>query len=649
MAVTIIKGKIGVADVNFYTAASPTFSRVTSSGGATTLTALAATHLPTIQSAASGYWTQNTVQRALNETISRYFGKNHSTATHTAGAAVGEHVSVFGFKNATAGTSIQAVASNMWLSTGQAKIFLPVGTYTVATPITLPRNTILRGVGEGTIVRGSATIRPSSIFKIDGSVVGATLSNLTANATMMTNTANVADGTKFSAGQYVKVSDSLNSEIVGIRSISGNVLTFHSYLRRTYRSAATTANAALCYPAKLDINDLKIRTASTVQGIGIKATVMLDSYIGPGVVIENAVDSGVSLDNQCQSNLVEPRIVNPARHSAYGVLINNANCYDNQIGGTQDGIIYNGGAGGMGNFVFGLNRVNPINTTVTTQRGIADPIKTWYRNNKPELTYAAYGATYVVACAATTDAPSEVYINGRVFKNSGTVLCDLSRTKAHTAATVGGFDRGPATATRAIYMYGVPTYNASATRQWDLIASLSGPDSGPTASATFPAWTFLGAVLSGTSATVRLLKFSQAGDVFRNERYNFLSDASLTAAQATFKSLTSAMIPIGAKSLYIRIRLQQPSAAQLSAGYSVTLASDDATNINHQDLKITLPGTTATTNRIFQDSNGEVAVKRSTSDGSRRFKYANSYPGGGATLDTNLDFFGYSLNRAGYR
>ena len=90
MATTIIKGLAGKEDIKFYTAASPTFTRTTSYGNSTPITAVQASHIPLVQGAASLYFTQNTVQRGLSEVISRYFAIQHSIATFPGGAKVGQ-------------------------------------------------------------------------------------------------------------------------------------------------------------------------------------------------------------------------------------------------------------------------------------------------------------------------------------------------------------------------------------------------------------------------------------------------------------------------------------------------------------------------------------------------------------------------------
>jgi hypothetical protein len=381
VSTVIRKGLIGKNDVNFYTAASPTFSRSTSSGGATTLTAVAATHLPLIQSAASRYWTQNTVQRAVNEGISRYFSKQHSIATYGGGAAVGEHNKVFGFKNAVAATSIQAAASNQYKIDGFARVVIPEGTYTCATPIQLPRKCWIYGNGRGTVVRASSTIQTSRVFTISGSL-GATTSNLAANATIGTQVVGVADGSKFTKDQWVLVSDSLNSEIQQIKSISSNDVTMNGVLLHTYRTAATVKNITLLYPAELVMDHLDIQLTSATQGYGVAATYLVRSYVGEEVRVSGAANAGVLVTTGAGNKIV-PQIFKPSSVAAgkgYGVRLKTSS-HNNQIGGVRDGTAKDVADGkSVANWVFGTTWRGPA-----VASGLPDPIAFYYRNNKPQL------------------------------------------------------------------------------------------------------------------------------------------------------------------------------------------------------------------------------------------------------------------------
>ena len=578
MATTVRKQLLGKEDTRYYTAASPTFTRTTSTGAATTVTAIAATHIPLVQSAASLYWSANNVQRAINEGISRYFAKNHSIATYGAGGGVGDHVNVFGFRNALAATSIQAAASNMFLRDGVARIFIPNGTYTVATPINLPRKTILYGNGESTIIRASSTIQTSKIFNISGSV-GATSSNLNANATMNTLTLPVVNGGLFSAGQDVLVKDSQNAEINKIISIAGNSITIGEKLRHTYRSAATVASVTIAYPAELTMDTLLLRGSSATQGIGISCGTIAVSHIRTGVVIERLV-TGVKANTLGCLNIFEPTIRRPSSNSAgkgYGVWLADKNSHDNILGGFRQGV-KDVSAGGYGNFVMG----NHISAQASGLMSISDKRS----QPKPQLSHTTYSvsgtATRVLTCGGSTTNPADVLIDGRLYRNTGTILGDASRTRLPTAATVGGFDRGPATATRAFYVYAVPSRNPSATRQWDMLLSTGAPSSGPTAAATFPSWSFLGAF--HTAASVRVVPFTQSGDQFYN-RTHLTWVTTTAAALATWRVIPpSGFLPTAADAAYVNI-----TAFGQTTGVANDFYVTHPTTTNVNDYALDLP------------------------------------------------------------
>jgi len=287
MAVVIKKGRIGAEDIRFYTSASPTFSRNNSSGDATSRTSVSATNIPL--SNASAYWSANTSERAHNEVVSRYIGVEHSTATFAAGAGVGSHDKVMGFKNALAATSIQAAASNAFLADGVARIVIPEGTYTQATPIQLPRKCFIFGNGRGTILRASGTINTSRVLSISGSVA-ATNSSLGANATADTHVVSVADGTKFAADDYIIVRGSslptaanATMELHQVKAVTGNDLTTHGQLIHTFQATGVINHASLVYPAELYMDNLTIDSMSVIQGIGLAATYLVKSVIGSGV------------------------------------------------------------------------------------------------------------------------------------------------------------------------------------------------------------------------------------------------------------------------------------------------------------------------------------------------------------------------------
>lgn len=644
MSTTIRKGLAGKEDIRFYTAASPTFSRLTSYGNSTTMTPVSATHIPVIQSAASLYWTQNTVQRALNEGISRYFKINHSTATYAAGGKVGDHYKMMGFRNAVTATSIQAAASNEFLANGYAAIIIPAGTYTVATPIQLPRKTFLMGNGKNTIIRASSTIQTSRVFTIAGSV-GATSQALAAAANAGATQLQVSNGAQFSQNGWLSIQAGTSNEEHQIRSIAGNNLNLFSRTRKRF----STATVKVIYPAEVHLDNMDIQLTSATQGVGVMATYMVYSTFGKGLRITGFAEYGIAAkrsdNNQFDMTCVNARSL--AGGKGYGVFLTGGSG-NNRLGGerqyTKDDC-----ADGSSNWneQWGVKKQGYQGSSAAS--GVMNPLAYWYRMRKPELSYTTYNpgtATTVVTCPASTTQPAEVFIDGQVYRNTGTILGDLSRTKTPATATVGGLDRGPAIATMAYHVYAVPTQSPSATRQWDLMISQQSPATGPTASATFPQWSWLGAV--NTGATVKLEKFVQSGDKFLvwNTIQQLVTLNSPMAAQATWRKARSAIMPVGAKSANIIMDLAWNSFIRDPAYNSmeVQLAHGDASNTNEYFTFIGLTGIqggAGVPSKPVASFNTDISL-----NSSRFLSYRVPVAG---TANFRARFRGFTLDRQGYK
>lgn len=589
MTVTIRKALGGKEDLKFYTAASPTFQRTTSSGGSTTVTAISATHIPLVQASASLYFSANNLQRAANELVSRYFGVQHSTATYGGGGRVGHHVDVFGYRNAFAATSIQAAASNAFLRDGIARIVLPAGTTTAATPIQLPRRCVLVGNGMGSIVRASSTIQTSRVFSISGSS-GATSQALGGAVSAGATQLSVSNGAQFANNVWINVQSGLTNEEHQVRSVAGNNLNIFD----AFRAAITTATVKVIYPAEVYLDNFELQLSSATQGIGIAATYMVQSLLGAGLKIKGAAVAAVQARRSDQ-NLFQAQLLNTKSFTkGYGVWLREGSGF-NKVSGLRQYIRKD-----VADSVSLQNTIDIQQTRVgnvpSAVGGIASAslmtdlfprASTFYRHNKPSLSYTSYSvsgtATNVVACTASSDAPAEVYINGQIYRNTGTTLCDLSRTKTPATATIGGLDRGPATATRSYYIYAVPTQTPTATRQFDLVASTTSHATGPTASATYPQWSCLGAV--NTAATVRLVRFVQNGDKISmwDSNFDLVTLTSAISAQATWKQSRAARIPVGARSIDVFGQIVWNSTAIDAAanGFSVVLSHGDALGLAH--------------------------------------------------------------------
>jgi hypothetical protein len=636
VSITIKKGQIGVEDTNYYSAASPTFSRLDSSGNATTRTAVGATHIPILN--ATGYFQANTVERGLQDIITRYVSPEHSIATFGAGAGVGSHNEVYGFKNALAATSIQAAASNHYLTDGVARIIIPDGTYTQATPLQLPRKTFIFGNGRGTVFRASSTVQTSRVFSVSGQVA-ATNSSLHAgaNATINTNTVAVVDGTKFAADDWIIVRDSKDVEMQQVDSVSGNDLTVRGKLRHTYRTAATISHASLVYPAEVTMDNMDIQLTSATQGYGIAGTWMIQSQFGRDLKIKGFANAGVYLQNSetCQIDCTMEDASSATAGTGYGVHLSNSS--DNIVSGVRRGISKDfAEAGSIRNFVWGANY-----RTGYPPSGIADPVAFWYRGRKPELSYATDAATTVVTCPASTSEPAEVYIGGHIFRNTGTAVCNLQLPASPSGNAWGMTGATPVTATLAHYIYAVPKPDPSATKQFEMICSATSPATGP--SVLWPSWSWLGAVSTG--ASVRVQPFSQSGDKFIwNDVLQIVHRRGGQAGMAARQDVTSALIPTTARQIFVSVSAATALVAETRGVFSSRISRGGETNVTIGEFNFDISGfrgnaTILTTTRETQD--GWVSL-----DSSRQIAYVAS---NAATFGWEVRMGGFDIDRGLYR
>lgn len=639
MSITVKRGLIGKEDVNWYSAASPTFHRTDSSGNATERTSIGASQVPIMN--ATGYFSQSTVERAIQETISRYFGIKHSVATWDGGALVGHHQDVYGFANALAATSIQAAASRQFLEHGVACVVIPAGTHTAATRIHLPKNTFILGAGRRTIVRQNATNKTSAVFYAAGSI-GATQSNITSNATVGCNHVNVVDGTKFSAGEWIKVADSHNSELQKILSIAGNTLTVEGKLRHTYRSAATVKGASIAYPAILFMDNMDVRVSDTTQGFCVAGTYIVQSSLGKNLRLSGAPVAAVkfhdSFNNRFECVTESPSALSPG----YGVWLTGES-QDNELGGVGQGISRDVANGGN-NYVWGRQYFGS-----SAASGVANPMAWWYRSHKPTTVCSLYGAGTAILVPASATNPAEVMINGRVYRNTSTIVCDPLRTITPQIATVGGMMRGPMVATQPLHMYAVPSMFPSATRQWTLMLDRQSPATGPTPAATYPHWSWLGAAISNGDSGLHA--YSQVGDdwIIRNsDSYELVNKRALFSSNATFIEVPVNYIPVGAKQIHLWSRSASDGWRHSNNVWAVYLTNrdwgfnvSDYQTVNRAHGVKGLGGVGAS---IRQNQSFDFTIALATNP--RGFSYRNSTT---ATIDWGVYLRGYTLDRSAYK
>lgn len=471
MSFTVRKGLIGTQDIKFYSSASPTFSRYSSSGGVTTATALGATHIPILN--ATGYFQTSNVERALNDLVTRYHSKEHSIATYGQGAGVGDHLEMMGFRNGFAATSIQAAASNMYLSEGAARIILPEGTITLATPIQLPRKTFIFGNGANTILRASSTVLTSRIFSISGQV-GATNSALSANATANTSVVGVADGTKFDVDDWIilragSTGAAASMELHQIKSISGNDLTVHGRMINLFRSIATVAHASLVYPAELTMDNMTLKAYSTVQGIGVAATYLVNSKIGDQTFIYGAATNAALIKRSSYNNF-EFNAYNQANTSGYGVYLTE-NSHSNRVTGRRIGVLKDVATlNSKRNFVFGTTWNGTY--SASNLEGIIQATSSLLV--KGNVTFATSGTinmanvgnVFMSAAGANDIRNAATRSNASVVGIGGVAISNSSATCNVTNTGVNGVDIGHlrvriATIGRPVFVFLTPASSAS--------------------------------------------------------------------------------------------------------------------------------------------------------------------------------------------
>jgi hypothetical protein len=583
-----------------------------------------------------------------NEVISRFFGQEHSIATCGGGAQVGDHQTVFGFRNGLAATTFQAAASNQYLADGIARVFVPAVATTAATAIQLPRRTILYGNGRKTVFRANATDKVSRVFTISGQAA-ATNSSLTANATFNTQTVPVTDGTKFSADDWIILRDSKNVEMLQVDSVAGNTLTVREKLRYTYRSAATTSHASILYPAELIIDNMDIQLSDTTQGYGVAATWLVQSEFRRGLRIKGFANAGLYLQNS-ELNKIDCIMEDAsAATSGKGYGVHLADSSDNVIAGVRRGTSKDfSDSGGRRNYIWGANY-----RTGYPASGISDPMAYWYRMRKPELSYDDRGggpATTMIACIGSESNPAEVYINGHVFRNAATTWCDLSGVASPTGASpwIGGLTGGVAVATLAYHFYAVPAQKSTASAQWHMVACATSPATGP--NSLWPQWSWLGAVR--TDDKPGFATFNQSGN-----NYYFGRDYQVWAKggvgikidlQATVKEIIIAGLPLQAKSGLFAI-----TPNDVAGGGATNRTNVESFYLSHPKVKDSVVGITML--EFPHSATTFIGIRRKASNSGvvpakdRKIGYWNQTHANGATVNLEVEFYGYDLDRAAYK
>lgn len=178
---------------------------------------------------------------------------------------------------------IQAALDHIF-SLGGGILWIMTGLYRINSQlIYLGNNLTIDGQGDTTILDfTNCPASPSTYFTVGGSITTATASTLTLDAAELTSVISVADGTKFTAGQWIRISsdelfisDAAASwtqqlgEIQQIDSISENNITIKERLHATYKTASNAKVELVDMKENVHLADFKVLGAKGVDHVGI--------------------------------------------------------------------------------------------------------------------------------------------------------------------------------------------------------------------------------------------------------------------------------------------------------------------------------------------------------------------------------------------
>lgn len=195
----------------------------------------------------------------------------------------------------------------------------------------------------------------------------------------------------------------------------------------------------------------------------------------------------------------------------------------------------------------------PPSTTISTDLTFNQRLAT---SRKPRYYNDTTGGT-VITVPATSAKPAAVYIDTTLYVNTAAEQCDLSNSGR------GGLDTGAVAANTPYYLYAIP---ATSGTTFDLVASASDPDTGPTG---FSSWSYIGACATDRGSAVFSV-FHAANGVFRGD--TALSINSHTG-DTTYTSKTLSGMPVTATSTYILIQNDGPTTNKVASVASVSSPS----------------------------------------------------------------------------
>lgn len=222
-------------------------------------------------------------------------------------------------------------------SIGGGEVVIGDGIYNCSTGLYYyGSNLILRGQGNNTVLNfSSIPTSPQNLIQVRGEIT-TTNSTLAADATEATLTITVADGTKFTAGNWIRIrSEALFhprdavwnqkiGEIQQIESIAGNVLTLKEKLFGSYLVSDTATVDLVTMRENIIIKDMKIIGPVGVDHNGI--------YIpqAKNVLIDNVTFDDVFMSAVYLFDVVCASVTNTTVHRAYrtergyGLAVSNA-------------------------------------------------------------------------------------------------------------------------------------------------------------------------------------------------------------------------------------------------------------------------------------------------------------------------------------
>jgi parallel beta-helix repeat protein len=227
------------------------------------------------------------------------------------------------------------IQSAIYSLTNGGVVFFTEGTYLITSSLIIPSNITLGGVGATSII---TTVTPATTLIQVFGVKTAITSNLTVDAALHQTTVAVADGSIFTAGDYVLIESSGTPatdayEINVISIVAGNNLTMEAPLYDTYLIADGAKVTLLNIKENVHIKNLKFINVSGGTGEGFKFQYAINSSV-ENCIIESGDRNEIYYSNYISilnNKITDFGLGVDVRYSKYNVIDKNS--------------IYNGNSG----------------------------------------------------------------------------------------------------------------------------------------------------------------------------------------------------------------------------------------------------------------------------------------------------------------